>query len=63
VFYTNLGHREDVWTQPGFQSLLMGGLNWALGREEADVTPNLEKATPGANVLPKYVAPPPAAKK
>jgi uncharacterized protein len=61
VFYTNLGHRDDVWTHPGFQSLLMGGLDWALGRLEADVTPNLDKVTPKANVLPKYYEKPPAA--
>jgi type 1 glutamine amidotransferase len=61
VFYTSLGHREDVWQHPGFQAILVGGLQWALGRVEADVSPNLDKATPGANTLPKYV--PPAAKK
>lgn len=62
VFYTNLGHREDVWTHPAFQSLLIGGLNWATGRVDADVTPNFEKSTPKANELPKYVAPAPAKK-
>jgi type 1 glutamine amidotransferase len=67
VFYTNLGHREDVWQHPGFQAILEGGLNWALGKIESDIAPNLEKATPQANVLPKYVpvtpAPPAPAKK
>jgi type 1 glutamine amidotransferase len=52
VFYTSMGHREDVWTNPVFQSVLMGGINWAVGNVEADVTPNLEKAAPEANVLP-----------
>jgi hypothetical protein len=47
-----MGHREDVWTNPVFQSVLMGGINWAVGNVEADVTPNLEKAAPEANVLP-----------
>jgi uncharacterized protein len=59
VFYTSMGHRDDVWTNPGFQSVLMGGLNWALGRVDADVTPNIDKVTPEANVLPKFVEPPP----
>lgn len=64
VFYTSLGHREDIWTSPVFQSVLTGGINWSLGRVDADVTPNLAKVAPEANVLPKYVAPPaPAAKK
>jgi type 1 glutamine amidotransferase len=59
VFYTSLGHREDVWTNPVFQSVLTGALNWALGRVDADVTPNLAAAAPGANRLPAYVPPPP----
>lgn len=58
VFYTALGHREDVWTNPVFQAVLAGALEWALGRVEADVMPNLERVTPEANVLPKFVAPP-----
>ena len=63
VFYTSMGHREDVWTNPVFQQVLMGGLNWALRRVDADVTPNLAKATPQANVLPKYTEPAPKQKK
>jgi type 1 glutamine amidotransferase len=59
VFYTSMGHREDVWTNPLYQTLLMGGLNWALGRVDADITPNLAQVTPEAMVLPPYVAPPP----
>jgi len=47
VFYTSMGHREDVWTHPRFQTILLGGLAWAAGTVEADVTPNLETATPG----------------
>lgn len=31
VFYTSLGHREDVWTNPKWQQHVMGGLKWALG--------------------------------
>ena len=47
VFYTSMGHREDVWTNPRFQRVLLGGLGWAAGNVKADVTPNLETATPG----------------
>lgn len=47
VFYTSMGHREDVWTNERFQRLLLGGLGWAAGNVEADVTPNLERVTPG----------------
>ncbi len=64
VFYTNLGHREDIWNHPAFQALLTGALNWSLGRIDTDVTPNLAKAAPGATTNPKYAPPPaPATKK
>lgn len=49
VFYTSLGHREDVWTSKLFQQVLLGGLSWALGRLEADITPNMDQVTPRAN--------------
>jgi uncharacterized protein len=53
VFYTSMGHRDDVWKNEIFQNLLMGGLAWALGNVEADITPNLEKVAPSAGELPK----------
>lgn len=53
VFYTSMGHREDVWTNPVFQQVLLGGMRWATGDVEADVSPNLSGVTPGAQVLPK----------
>jgi type 1 glutamine amidotransferase len=59
VFYTSMGHREDMWNSPVFQAVLVGGLDWALGRVNADVTPNLATAAPQANVLEKYTPPPP----
>jgi type 1 glutamine amidotransferase len=51
VFYTSMGHREDVWQNKTFQELLLGGLSWALGNVDADVTPNLQSATPQAAEL------------
>ncbi len=39
AFYTALGHREDVWTNPKFQEHLLGGIKWALGLEKGDATP------------------------
>lgn len=53
VYYTSMGHREDVWENPIFQALLLGGLSWAFGNVEADVTPNLDKVTPKASELNK----------
>jgi hypothetical protein len=52
VFFTSMGHRDDIWTNPVFQQVLIGGINWAVGNVEADITPNLDKAAPEANVLP-----------
>ncbi len=43
VFYTSMGHREDVWKDETFTSLLIGGLGWAAGNGTTDVTPNLGK--------------------
>lgn len=41
VFYTSMGHREDVWQRPTFAALLLGGLAWAIGdKPNVDVTPN-----------------------
>jgi uncharacterized protein len=51
VFYTSMGHREDVWTNETFQQVLLGGLAWCLGNVNADITPNISKATPEADVL------------
>lgn len=47
VFYTAMGHREDVWENPRFQELAIGGLKWVTGQAEADVTPNVTRITPG----------------
>jgi hypothetical protein len=48
-----MGHRDDIWASPVFQKVLIGGINWAVGNVDADVTPNIDKVTPQANVLPK----------
>lgn len=52
VFYTSMGHREDVWTSKPFQSLVIGGITWAVGDAKADTTPNLKTVTPQADVMP-----------
>jgi type 1 glutamine amidotransferase len=46
VFYTSMGHREDVWENPMYQGLLLGALGWTTGRIDADVTPNIKEVTP-----------------
>ena len=52
VFYTSMGHREDVWTNPVFKKLLLGGVQWATGNESARIRPNIRKAAPGASQNP-----------
>jgi len=39
VFYTSLGHREDVWLSEIYQQHIMGGIKWALGLEKGDAAP------------------------
>lgn len=39
VFYTALGHRDDVWTDERFQKHVLGGLLFILGLEQADASP------------------------
>jgi type 1 glutamine amidotransferase len=51
VFFTSLGHREDVWTSKPFQQIVTGGFTWAMGGAEADITPNLARVTPKAGQL------------
>lgn len=53
VFYTSMGHREDVWTNPKYQGLLMGALAWATGKVDASIEPNLKQVTPHYDQLPE----------
>jgi len=57
VWYTAMGHREDMWTNPLFQDILAGGIEWALGDAQADISPNLQQAAPGAYTNPPFPAP------
>jgi type 1 glutamine amidotransferase len=52
VFYTSMGHRDDVWKNAKFQQILLGGLSWSLGLVKADVSPNLKEVAPKAAELP-----------
>ena len=56
VFYTSLGHREDLWSDDPamknrvnsvevskqYQAHILGGIQWALGLAKGEVTPNPE---------------------
>jgi len=48
VFFTSMGHREDVWTNPVFQEVLMGGLRWAVRDVDAAIPANLDQVAPEA---------------
>ncbi|OHB79907.1 MAG: hypothetical protein A2W31_01770 [Planctomycetes bacterium RBG_16_64_10] len=52
VFYTSFGHRDDIWTNPTVQQIILGGFAWAMGNVDADITPNIKQVTPKANELP-----------
>jgi uncharacterized protein len=45
VFYTSLGHREDVWENKRYQQHILGGIRWALGLEKGNATPSAKPAT------------------
>lgn len=57
VFYTSMGHRDDVWASPIFRDILVGGISWALGEVSAEVPPNLKEAAPGAMQNPPFPQP------
>jgi uncharacterized protein len=42
VLHMSLGHNESVWANPLYMQSLLGGVNWILGNEKADATPNPE---------------------
>lgn len=39
MFYTALGHREDMYANPVYRAHLRGGVEWALGIRSGDDTP------------------------
>lgn len=63
VWYTSMGRREDVWTNPIFRSVLKGGIQWACVDATGDMTPNLEAVAPEWRVNSRYVEPKLAAPK
>lgn len=60
VWYTAMGHRDDMWANPLFQDILVGGIRWALGDTPGDATPNIKTAAPDAYTNPPYPEPKPA---
>ena len=58
VFYTGLGHREDVWEKPFFKDMLAGAIRWAARRVDAAIPPDVVQVTPGFDQLPPRDATP-----
>jgi type 1 glutamine amidotransferase len=44
LFYTSLGHREDVWLSDAYQQHILGGIRWALGLAEGSGEPQSTEA-------------------
>ncbi len=42
VMHMSLGHNEAVWTNETYRASLLGGIQWVLGLEAGDATPNPE---------------------
>lgn len=40
VLHMSLGHREEVWANEKYMQSLLGGIQWILGQEPGDATPN-----------------------
>jgi type 1 glutamine amidotransferase len=57
VYYTAMGHRDDIWTNPTYQEILIGAIQWTTGDVKAATPPNLMTAAPGAMTNPKFTEP------
>ena len=53
-----MGHRDDIWTNPTFQNIVVGAIKWTTGDVKAAVPPNLKEVAPEAMTNPPI--PPPA---
>ena len=63
VYYTAMGHREDVWNTPAYQKLLVGAIDWVTKKVDADIPGNLAETAPKASELPVQPPKAPDAKK
>jgi type 1 glutamine amidotransferase len=50
VFYTSLGHREDIYLVPAIQRHFLDGMQYVLGDLDADAVPSAKLTTPPAIV-------------
>ncbi len=52
VFYTSMGHREEVWESPNYQGFVIAALSWVTGKVDASVEPNIGQVCPECKTLP-----------
>ncbi len=57
VFYTAMGHRDDIWTNPVFQNILVGAIRWTTRDVDAAIPPNLKAVAPEAMTNPPFPEP------
>ncbi len=50
VYYNAMGHREDVWTLPLFNEMIIGAVRWTTGEVEAATPSNLSEACPDCHI-------------
>lgn len=46
VFYNSMGQEMPVWDTETFKTLMDAGIDWAVGKTDADLTPNLLELMP-----------------
>ncbi len=54
VYYSALGHREDVWTNETFQNMLIGAIRWTTGEADTEIPANIKEVAPGAMTNPDF---------
>ena len=54
VYYSAMGHREDVWMSERFQEMLVGALAWVTGKAEIEIAASMREVTPHASVMPPH---------
>ena len=54
VFYTAMGHRDDIWSNPTYREILTGAIQWATGEVKAEIPANISEVAPGAMTNPKF---------
>ncbi|MDX1681024.1 MAG: ThuA domain-containing protein [Akkermansiaceae bacterium] len=51
VYYNAMGHREDVWDGELFQNMIIGAVNWTMGKVDVEIPTNLEEVAPDYMIL------------